>query len=71
MTEDGDTPLTDAGPPTAECSGWTILEEMHPGVYSVTKSLVGAVSLFWAAERYGEEVFGGRGDGKGSEFVRY
>lgn len=34
--------------------------EMHHGVYSVTKSLVGAVSMFYAAQRYGEAVFDAR-----------
>jgi CubicO group peptidase (beta-lactamase class C family) len=31
--------------------------EMHHGVYSVTKSLVGALSMFYVAQRYGEAVF--------------
>jgi CubicO group peptidase (beta-lactamase class C family) len=31
--------------------------EMRHGVYSVTKSMAGALALFYLAERYGEEIF--------------
>lgn len=31
--------------------------ELHHGVYSVTKTLAGALSMFYLAERYGDEVF--------------
>lgn len=32
-------------------------EEMHHGVYSVTKSLAASVAMFYFAERYGPEIF--------------
>ncbi|MFK7989528.1 MAG: YHYH protein [Sandaracinaceae bacterium] len=32
LGEEGGSPMTDGGTPSAECSGWTILEDMHPGV---------------------------------------
>lgn len=35
-------------------------EETHHGVYSVTKSLAGALTLFHLAERYGDEVYDAR-----------
>ncbi|MBX2800121.1 MAG: serine hydrolase [Myxococcales bacterium] len=34
--------------------------EMRHGVYSVTKSLAGALSMFYFAERYGEDLFDAR-----------
>ena len=40
----------------------------------VTVSILAGCAAIGSIEfdrRYGEEVFGGRGDGKGSEFVRY
>ncbi len=47
-------------PPQTRHGPYPYPSEMRHGVYSVTKSLAGALSMFYLAERYGEEVFEAR-----------
>jgi len=44
-------------PPTTRHGRYPYPHEMRHGVYSVTKSMAGALALFYFAERYGEEIF--------------
>ena len=44
-------------PPKTRHGIYPYPSEMRHGVYSVTKSMAGALSLFYFAERYGEDVF--------------
>ena len=44
-------------PPKTRHGLYPYPNEMRHGVYSVTKSMTGALSLFYLAERYGEELF--------------
>lgn len=44
-------------PPSTRHGTYPFPEEMRHGVFSVTKSLAGALTMFYFAERYGEEVF--------------
>ncbi|MBN1415487.1 MAG: serine hydrolase [Bacteroidales bacterium] len=44
-------------PPQTRHGAYPYPDEMRHGVYSVTKSMTGALALFYFAERYGEEIF--------------
>lgn len=44
-------------PPATRHGLYPFPNEMRHAVYSVTKSLTGALSMFYLAERYGEEIF--------------
>jgi CubicO group peptidase (beta-lactamase class C family) len=44
-------------PPNTRHGRYPYPHEMRHGVYSVTKSMAGALALFYFAERYGEEIF--------------
>lgn len=44
-------------PPQTRHGLYPYPDEMRHGVYSVTKSMAGALSLFYLARRYGEEIF--------------
>lgn len=44
-------------PPATRHGAYPYPDEMRHGVFSVTKSMAGAVAMFYFAERYGEEVF--------------
>ncbi len=44
-------------PPNTRHGLYPYPNEMRHGVYSVTKSMAGALSLLYLAERYGEEIF--------------
>ena len=44
-------------PPKTRHGLYPYPEEMRHGLYSVTKSMAGALSLLYFAERYGEEIF--------------
>lgn len=44
-------------PPQTRHGTYPYPAEMRHGVYSVTKSLAGALTMFFFAERYGEEIF--------------
>jgi CubicO group peptidase (beta-lactamase class C family) len=47
-------------PPQTRHGKYPYPYEMRHGVFSVTKSMVGALSMFYLAERYGEEFFNER-----------
>ena len=44
-------------PPNTRHGRYPYPRDMRHGVYSVTKSMAGALALFYFAERYGEEIF--------------
>jgi CubicO group peptidase (beta-lactamase class C family) len=44
-------------PPKTRHGNYPYPHEMRHGVFSVTKSLAGALSMFYLAQRYGEEIF--------------
>ena len=44
-------------PPRTRHGTFPYPSEMRHGVFSITKSLAGALALFYFAERYGEEIF--------------
>jgi hypothetical protein len=44
-------------PPATRHGTYPYLDEMRHGVFSVTKSMAGALSMFYFAERYGEAIF--------------
>ncbi|MEO0874597.1 MAG: serine hydrolase, partial [Bacteroidota bacterium] len=44
-------------PPNTRHGAYPYPQEMRHGVYSVTKSMAGALALFYLAERYGDELF--------------
>lgn len=45
-----------SAPPQTRHGAYPYPDELRSGVYSVTKSLAGALALFYLAERYGEEI---------------
>ncbi len=47
-------------PPQTRHGAYPYPDEMRHGVYSVSKSLTGAVAMFYFAERYSEEIFDAR-----------
>lgn len=47
-------------PPQTRHGQYPYPDEMRHGVYSVTKSMTGALALFYLAERYGEGIFDAR-----------
>lgn len=44
-------------PPQTRHGTYPYPDEMRHGVFSVTKSMAGALAMFYFAERYGEEIF--------------
>ena len=52
-------------PPKTRHGLYPYPHEMRHGVYSVTKSMAGALALFYFAERYGDEIF----DAKITDYV--
>ncbi|NHK28841.1 serine hydrolase [Parvularcula flava] len=46
-----------AHPPVTRHGVYPYPDEMRYGVYSTTKSMAGALAMFYFAERYGEEIF--------------
>lgn len=44
-------------PPKTRHGTYPYPDEMRQGVFSVTKSMAGALAMFYFAERYGEEIF--------------
>jgi len=44
-------------PPKTRHGAYPYPHEMRHGVYSVTKSLAGGLSMFYLAQRYGDEIF--------------